>query len=144
MTFTNTPTMTYTPTITNTPTPTFTPQTFTITIEDGTLSGGYSGYYYSCPNGTNNTANGLFSMTVYVGDTINFPAASIHPLYFDNDGSGTCITGFAGETNASTPYTFTAAGTYYFQCGIHAQNCVQTSCSSTSCTALAGVLTVLP
>jgi plastocyanin len=94
--------------------------------------------------GSNNTSNGLYSLSLNVGDIVNLPAASFHPLYFDNGGSGTCISGFSGETNASMPYTFTSAGTYYFQCGIHANCTGKASCSPTNCTALAGVITVSP
>lgn len=140
-TITDTPTITATATITDTPTAT--PEVFTITIQDGSL-GTYSGYYYSSPSGTNDTTTGVFSMTVPAGSIVNMPAFSFHPLYLFVSGSGTCMTGFSGETNSSTPVTF-SAGTYNFQCGVHAV-CTgnKASCSPGSCTALAGVLTVTP
>ncbi|HJT24842.1 MAG TPA: hypothetical protein VJ873_09710 [bacterium] len=154
---TDTPTHTPTATLTDTPTPTPsntpcgfpgatctpTPEIFTITIQNGNLGGGYIGYYYSNASGSNNTSNGLFSLSCRVGDIVNLPAAGIHPLYFDLNGSGTCLIP-GGTTSASTPYTVTSAGTYYFQCGVHASCTGKASCSPTNCTALAGVITVSP
>jgi hypothetical protein len=150
-TITNTPTVTATSTITGTPTVTATstatatvtntPQNITISISSGSL-GGYSGFYYTGGPGTNNTSNGLYSLSLNVGDIVHLPSGGIHTLYLDN--GSTCFSGFSGETSASMPFTFTSAGTYYFQCGVHAQNCTTTSCSSTDCTAMAGVITVSP
>lgn len=151
-TITDTPTLTPTSTETGTPTLTATqtatatitntPQVFTITITSGSL-GGYSGYYYQCSSGSNNTSNGLFTLSCHVGDIVNLPAAGIHPLYFDFNGSGTCLIP-GGTTTANTPYTVTSVGTYYFQCGIHASCTGKASCSPTNCTALAGQIAVSP
>jgi|HubBroStandDraft_1064217.scaffolds.fasta_scaffold761314_1 hypothetical protein len=125
-----------------TPTPTSSgPQTITVSIADGSL-GGYSGFYYTASGFTNNTSTGLLSLTAHVGDTISLPSGGFHTLYFD-PGSATCI--FSDATAATQTYTFTSAGTYYFHCGVHAQNCSnQTGCGSTNCTAMAGTVVVTP
>jgi hypothetical protein len=117
-----------------------TPQSYTVSILSGSL-GGYSGYYYSSSAGSNNTSTGLFSLTAHVGDTVNLPAASIHPLYF-LDSTGTCV--YSGVTSPPSAYTFTATGMYYFHCGFHAISCNpnNTTCNATSCAGLAGVITV--
>jgi hypothetical protein len=140
-TVTATATITDTPTATGTPTVTPTPQTITVSILNGSL-GTYSGYYYSAPSFTNNTSNGLLSVTARVGDTIALPSVgSLHPLYFYNNMAATCIFNNVNATQTNN-YTFLSAGTYYFHCGFHAQNCTLGSCNSTSCTALAGVVNV--
>lgn len=122
-----------------TPTP-IPPQTYTITIASGSL-GTYSGYYYSCASGSNNSTTGLFSLTAHVGDSIALPAASIHPLYF-LDNTGTCVDN--GLTSPPSNYTFSATGTYYFHCGFHATSCSpnNTTCNATGCAGLAGTIIV--
>ena len=140
-THTHTATITSTATNTDTPTVTPTPKTITVAIINGSL-GGYSGYYYSASGFSNNTSTGVLSLTARVGDTIVLPSGSPHTLYFDA-GSATCI--FSGATAATQSYTFTSQGTYYFHCGVHAQNCSsQHGCGSTNCTAMAGTVVVTP
>lgn len=127
--------------VANTPTVTPTPQTLTVTIASGSL-GTYSGYYYSCAAGSNDTTTGVLSLTAHVGDMIFLPAANIHPLYFYNS-SAVCV--YNGVTTSpSTPYTFTSAGMHYFHCGIHATGCSPSisSCNATGCASLAGSVSV--
>jgi plastocyanin len=82
------------------------------------------------------------TVTARVGDTIIFTANGTHPLRFDA-GTATCI--YAGVT-ANQTYPVTATGTYYFHCQNHGSGCSggNSACGSTSCTAMAGVLTVTP
>lgn len=136
---TNTATITNTPTITSTPTITPTPLPVTITVGTGSSGASASGYIYTSSSGSNGTG-GLLTLTARVGDTVNLPGSSFHPLYFDA-GSSTCI--YQGATSNQS-YTFTATGTYYFHCGAHASGCSAGNgvCGSTSCTAMAGVITV--
>lgn len=146
---TNTPTSTSTPCgfpgNTCTPTVTNTPQVITVTIgSPGTSGGSYGSYYYTSPAGSSNNTNGLFTLACHVNDIINLPSGAPHTLWFDQGGSGTCITGFSGETSASMAYTFTSAGTYYFQCGVHGVCTGKASCSPTTCVGMAGVITVSP
>ena len=135
-----TPTSTPSATITNTPsasiTPTTTPSSQTIDVSAG--SGGAS-YIYRSTSGSNNGSYVLI-LTAHVGDTINLPGSSLHPLYFDA-GTNTCIYSNA-QSNQS--YTFTATGTYYFHCGNHASGCSMGNgaCGSTNCVNMAGVVTV--
>lgn len=121
-------------------TPAPAPQTFTVTIASGSL-GTYSGYYYTCSSGSNNSTTGLFSLTAHVGDSVALPAAGIHPLYF-TDNTGTCVD--SGVTSSPSTYTFAATGTYYFHCGIHANSCSpnNATCNATGCAGLAGMITV--
>ncbi len=138
-TATNTATVTSTATITSTPTVTPTPQTITVSVaSNGSGSNDPSGFYYTVGGVTNN-ANYTINLTANVGDTVILPASNTHPLYL-YEGS-TCI--YSGQENASTQsYTFTSSGTYYFHCGNHAANCTMSSCSSTGCTGMAGMITV--
>ena len=65
------------------------------------------------------------SVTVNVGDTINFVVnASGHPFYLktvQGSGTGNQIDGVsnAGTTNGTVSWTPTTAGTYYYQCAPH-------------------------
>jgi hypothetical protein len=91
--------------------------------------------------GFSNAGNGVLNVTARVGDTIIIQASGTHPLYFDQ-GSTTCI---SGTPSVPVTYTFPSSGTYYFHCGNHASGCsFQTSCGSTNCTAMAGVVVVSP
>lgn len=119
-----------------TPTPSG-PTTFTISV--GSSGSSVSGFIYTNASGTNGTG-GLLSLTAHVGDVISLPGSSFHPLYFDA-GTSTCI--YTASTSTQM-YTFPAAGTYYFHCGNHASGCSpnNATCGSTSCTAMAGVVTV--
>jgi len=113
------------------------PQTISVsTASSGTSS---TGYIYTSSSGSNGSG-GLLSLTAHVGDTINLPGSSFHPLYFDA-GSSTCI--YSGATSNQS-YTFSATGTYYFHCGNHASGCSAGNgvCGSTNCSAMAGIVTV--
>jgi plastocyanin len=145
-TITNTPTVTSTSTVTLTPTVTNTPAvTITVSIISGAVNTDNPfGYYYTASGFTNDPTTSTLNVTAHVGDTIVLPSVSgLHPLYFDNS-STTCL--FNGGTNAASSftYTFPATGLYYFHCGFHAANCSLglTSCGSTNCTGLSGVITV--
>lgn len=127
-----------------TPTPTSAPMTYNVSI--GSSGSSATGYIYTLTGGTNGTG-GLLTFSAHVGDTVNLPSSSYHPLYFDN-GSTTCLTVggslISGYTNGTITYVFPAAGTYYFHCGYHATGCTPSnaSCGSTSCNALAGMVNV--
>ena len=157
-TITNTKTVTLTPTITNTPTvtatrtitgtPTVTP-TVTVTstppvihsvsiIVNGSAGLGYS---YSCSGATVNVDQSI-AFNANVGDVLDLPGQALHPLWFYQGTSTSCI--YSGITS-NQPFTITGSGTYYFHCGNHAQNCGgvgNSACGSTSCTAMAAVVTV--
>ena len=122
------------------------PATLTVSITSGTL-GSYGGYYYQASGFSNDTSTGVLNLTAHVGDTVILPdqPGNFHPLYFYLNSSSTCLYSTVGGSAVTTySYTFPSAGTYYFHCGIHAQNCGGTtaSCGSLTCTALAGVITV--
>jgi heme/copper-type cytochrome/quinol oxidase subunit 2 len=147
-TVTNTPTVTPTPTITatptesSTPTPTATvtstPIIFVTTISNGSSATGFS---YAASGATINVDQSI-NLTANVGDVIQIEASTTHPLWFYQGTSTTCIT--SGATSDVT-YTFTASGTYYFHCGNHGATCGglgNGACGSTSCTAMAGIITV--
>lgn len=81
------------------------------------------------------------TLSAHVGDTLHVIADSAHPLYLDG-GSSTCI--YTGATSSQS-YTFPSAGTYYFHCGNHATGCGgsgNAACGSTSCSGMAGMVTV--
>ena len=65
------------------------------------------------------------SVTIKVGDTIDFAVdASGHPFYLktvQGTGTGDLVGGVTnnGATNATVTWTPTAAGTYYYQCSLH-------------------------
>lgn len=121
-------------------TPTPTGGSVTITVSTGTSGASATGYVYTSSAGSNGP-DGLLSLTASVGDTILLPGSSLHPLYFDA-GSSTCI--YTGSQGNET-YTFSTSGTYYFHCGNHAINCGgggNGACGSTTCTAMAGKVTV--
>ncbi|HET9870380.1 MAG TPA: hypothetical protein VFR02_07790, partial [bacterium] len=112
----------------------------TISVSTGTSGASASGYVYTSSAGSNGP-DGLLTLTASVGDTIQLPGSGLHPLYFDA-GSSTCI--YSGSTGNQT-YVFPSAGTYYFHCGNHATACGgggNAACGSTSCTSMAGVVTV--
>ena len=149
-TITNTPTVTATRTITNTPTVTATvtvtatmtatPAIFVTTESNGSSATGFS---YTASGATVN-ADQSIALTANVGDVIQIEANGTHPLYFYKGGAGSCI---ATAQTSNFTYTFPASGTYYFHCGNHAANCGGSgngniTCSSTTCTAMAGTITV--
>ncbi|HVM33542.1 MAG TPA: hypothetical protein VMU88_10440 [bacterium] len=144
-TVTATHTPTQTPTVTNTPTVTSTP-TATPAIVFTTKSDGSSatGFAYSAAGATVNADQSLV-LSAQVGDVISIEANGTHPLYFYQSGAGSCVV-TARTTNFT--YTIPSSGTYYFHCGNHGNNCGGTgtngnvTCSSTSCTAMAGVINV--
>lgn len=125
------------------PTSTPTPRgsgSVTITVSTGTSGASATGYVYTSAAGSNGP-DGFLSLTASVGNTIVLPGSSLHPLYFDA-GSSTCI--YSNVTSNQT-YVLAAAGTYYFHCGNHAVNCGGGGngvCGSTTCTAMAGKVTV--
>ena len=143
-TVTLTATITYTPTITFTPTVTATAAPVTITVSTASSGLSSTGFIYTAP-GVTNSVGGPLNLTANVGDTIILPANSTHPLWFDN-GSATClVTG--GTTSGPVTYTFPSTGTYRFHCGNHGSGCGGTGngnpiCGSTTCTAMAGTITV--
>ena len=66
------------------------------------------------------------NLTFEVGDTINFEVnASGHPFYLKTSagtGTGNQISGITnnGTESETVSWTPTEAGTYYYQCSIHA------------------------
>jgi plastocyanin len=106
---------------TNTTDNTPSPETYQINVtassaSDYTLSG-------SDRNGTVSGSDP--SVTIKVGDTVNFAvSASGHPFYLKTvQGTGTSdlVSGVTnnGATNGTVSWTPTAAGTYYYQCSLH-------------------------
>ena len=64
------------------------------------------------------------SITIYEGDTITFDNTATrvnHPMYIrvSDGGSSVSSPAASGEGTATTSWTPTAAGTYYYQCGNH-------------------------
>ena len=159
-TITLTPTVTLTKTVTNTPTPTLTPTetltrtptktptaTATVTstpaIMITTKSDGSSstGFAYQAAGATVNADQSIV-LSANVGDVISIQANGTHPLYFYKAGAGSCVV--SGSATNFT-YTIPSSGTYYFHCGNHGANCGGTgnnTCTSTTCTAMAGVINV--
>jgi hypothetical protein len=150
-TITLTPTVTVTRTITNTPTVTSTPTaTATVTSTPAIFvsttfnTSAALDYSYTASGATVN-ADQSIALTANVGDVIQIDANSTHPLYFYKAGAGSCVV--SGAESPFT-YTFPASGTYYFHCGNHGNNCGgignngNDTCTSTTCTAMAGVITV--
>ncbi len=142
---TSTRTVTHTPTTTRTPTPTATvTSTPAIFVSTESNSSSATGFSYTASGATVN-ADQSIALIANVGDVIQIEANGTHPLYFYKGGAGSCVV--SGST-VNLTYTFPASGTYYFHCGNHGNNCGgtgfngNTTCSSTSCTAMAGSITV--
>ena len=101
------------------------PQSFGVTIT-GAQQGGYSGdYYIITAVDRNGNVNGNDpSLTYDVGDTITFDLSVLggaHPLYIRTTLGGMSAGGVSGEGTDTVTWNTTglAAGTYYYQCGVH-------------------------
>ena len=96
------------------------PTTFTITT--GSQTGDYLFTGSDRSNTFTNTPDP--SVTIYAGDTLTFNNSSTHishPMYIRvaNGGASVSNPAATGEGTATTSWTPTTAGTYYYQCSAH-------------------------
>ena len=114
-------TLTVETTTSTTSSDTFSAETYTINV----TASNASDYNLSGADRNGNVTGNDPSVTINVGDTINFNVdASGHPFYLKTvQGTGTSdlISGVTnnGATNGTVSWTPTAAGTYYYQCSLH-------------------------
>ena len=101
------------------------PQSYGVTVT-GAQQGGYSGDYYiiSGADRTGNVSGNDPALTYDVGDTITFDLSALggaHPLYIRTTLGGASAGGVSGEGTSTVTWNTTglAAGTYYYQCGVH-------------------------
>ena len=114
-------TLTVETTTSTTSSDTISAETYTINV----TASNASDYNLSGADRNGNVTGNDPSVTINVGDTINFNVdASGHPFYLKTvQGSGTSdlITEVTnnGATNGTVSWTPSAAGTYYYQCSLH-------------------------
>ena len=99
-----------------------TPTTFNFTTGADSLNQNYE--VTGSDRGNTYSADLDPSITVYEGDTIVFDNTNTrvnHPMYIRVSNGGASVTSPAatGEGTATTSWTPTTAGTYYYQCGNH-------------------------
>jgi plastocyanin len=114
-------TLTVETTTSTTSSDTFSAETYTINV----TASNASDYNLSGADRNGNVTGNDPSVTINVGDTINFNVdASGHPFYLKTvQGTGTSdlISGVTnnGATNGTVSWTPSATGTYYYQCSLH-------------------------
>jgi plastocyanin len=99
-----------------------TPTTYSLDVDAEVGNGNY--LITGSDRGNSYSSSADPSITIYEGDTITFnnTVSANHPLYIrvSDGGSSVSSPAASGEGTATTSWTPTTAGVYYYQCGNHA------------------------